>query len=53
VYGAVEPKTGALVSTVQALEIAGVNHRFTVSGGVREDAARELIQQFFRGKRRL
>jgi len=53
IYGAAEPKTGALVSTVRALEMPGLNHRFTVSGGVREDAARELIQQFFREKRRL
>jgi tRNA(adenine34) deaminase len=53
IYGAVEPKTGALVSTVRALETPGLNHRFNVVHGVREDAARELIQQFFREKRRL
>ena len=53
IYGALEPKTGALVSTVRALETPGLNHRFAVSGGVREEAARELIQQFFREKRRL
>ena len=52
-YGAAEPKTGALVSTVKALEIPGLNHRFAVSGGVREAAARDLIQEFFREKRRL
>ena len=53
IYGAAEPKTGALVSTARALETAGLNHRFEVTGGVREEAARELIQQFFREKRRL
>jgi len=52
VYGAVEPKTGALVSTVRALETPGLNHRFEVTGPVREEAARGLIQEFFRGKRR-
>jgi tRNA(adenine34) deaminase len=52
-YGAAEPKTGALVSTVRALETPGLNHRFEVTGGVREEAARELIQEFFREKRRL
>jgi tRNA(adenine34) deaminase len=52
IYGATEPKTGALVSTVRALDTPGLNHRFTVTGGVREDAARELIQEFFREKRR-
>jgi tRNA(adenine34) deaminase len=51
-YGAAEPKTGALVSTVRALDTPGLNHRFAVTGGVREDAARELIQEFFREKRR-
>ena len=53
IYGAAEPKTGALVSTTRALETTGLNHRFAVTAGVREDAARELIQQFFREKRRL
>jgi tRNA(adenine34) deaminase len=53
VYGAVEPKTGALVSTARLLDIPQLNHRFTVTGGVQEDDARELIQQFFRDKRRV
>ena len=52
VYGAVEPKTGALVSTIRALESPGLNHRFSVTGGVLDDACREVIQQFFREKRR-
>ena len=52
VYGAVEPKTGALVSTARLLEIPQLNHRFTATGGVGEAAARDLIQQFFRQKRR-
>ena len=52
IYGAAEPKTGALVSTVRALETPGLNHWFAVTGGVLEGAARDLIQEFFRGKRR-
>lgn len=51
VFGAVEPKTGALVSAVRALETPGLNHRFAVTGGVLEDECRELIQAFFREKR--
>src|SRR6478735_7331095 len=31
VYGAAEPKTGALVSTLRALESPGLNHRFAVT----------------------
>ena len=52
VYGAAEPKTGALVSAVRGLDLPGLNHRFAVTGGVLEDPCRELIQAFFRDKRR-
>jgi len=53
VYGAEEPKTGALVSTMRALDTPGLNHHFAVTGGVRAEACRDLIQQFFREKRRI
>jgi tRNA(adenine34) deaminase len=52
VFGAEEPKTGALVSTTRALEIPQLNHRFDVTGGVLAGESRELIQQFFRERRR-
>ena len=52
VYGAPEPKTGALVSAMKALESPGLTHRFAVTGGVLEDDCREILQEFFRGKRR-
>jgi tRNA(adenine34) deaminase len=52
VYGATEPKTGALVSAVRALEQPGLNHRFAVTGGVLEAECRSLIQKFFWEKRR-
>ena len=51
VFGTVEPRSGALVSTVRGHEIAGLNHRVTVTGGVLEAKCRDLIQQFFRDKR--
>lgn len=51
VYGAAEPKTGALVSTVRALEIPGLNHRFEVVGGVLEEECRAVLQAFFKGRR--
>ena len=53
IYGAAEPKTGALGSSVAAHESPGLNHRFVVTGGVREAECRELIQRFFREKREL
>ncbi len=52
VYGAAEPKTGALASTLKALESPGLNHRFAVTTGVLEDDCRAIIQEFFREKRR-
>jgi tRNA(adenine34) deaminase len=52
VYGAPEPKTGVLVSTTRALETPGLNHRFVVTGGVLEDECRELIQEFFKDRRK-
>ncbi len=51
IYGAVEPKTGALVSSMRALETPGLNHRFAYVGGVLEEECRGLVQQFFRAKR--
>jgi tRNA(adenine34) deaminase len=51
VYGAAEPKTGALESTVRGLELPGFNHRFAVTGGVLEADCRALIQRFFRDRR--
>ena len=52
VYGAAEPKTGALVSAVRGLELPGLNHRFAITGAVLEEPCRLLIQEFFRERRR-
>ena len=52
VYGALEPRTGALVSAVRALELPGLNHRFEVTGGVLEEPCRVIVQEFFRERRR-
>ena len=51
VYGASEPKTGAIVSTIRALDSPGLNHRFAVTSGVLEEECRSLVQEFFREKR--
>jgi len=50
-FGAPEPKTGALGSTIDALAAPRLNHRFEVVRGVREDECREVVQAFFRRKR--
>src|SRR4029079_5946498 len=51
VFGAAEPKAGAVVSTVRGGELPGHNHRFEVVYGVREAECRELMQRFFKERR--
>ena len=51
VYGAPEPKTGAIVSTMTGLDLPGLNHRFAVTSGVLENECRAIIQQFFQERR--
>lgn len=57
VYGAAEPKAGAIVSALQ-LPVSGVfNHSFMISSGVLADACGQMLSDFFRrrreGKKRL
>lgn len=51
VYGASEPRTGAVVSTVRGGELPGHNHRFEVISGVRDEECRALMQDFFKARR--
>jgi len=51
VYGAAEPRTGAVVSTVRGAELPGHNHRFEIVAGVREDDCRRLMVEFFKQRR--
>ena len=51
IFGAPEPKSGAVTSTVRGGELPGHNHRFDIVSGVREDDCREMIQAFFRHRR--
>jgi tRNA(adenine34) deaminase len=51
VFGAPEPKAGALVSAARAHETPGLNHRLEVAGGVLEEECRRMIQGFFTGRR--
>jgi len=52
VYGADEPKTGAVRSTMKLIDDPSWNHRIVVVAGVMADECRELIQEFFREKRK-
>jgi tRNA(adenine34) deaminase len=51
VFGAPEPRTGAVVSTVRGAELPGHNHRVEVVAGIREEECRRLIQSFFQARR--
>src|SRR6478672_13766054 len=51
VYGAPEPKAGAIESAVQALDRPTLNHRFELTGGVLADECREVMQRFFQRRR--
>ncbi|HPK72389.1 MAG TPA: tRNA adenosine(34) deaminase TadA [Vicinamibacterales bacterium] len=51
VFGAPEPKAGAVASTCRAHELPSLNHRIGVVSGVLESDCRALIQEFFRGRR--
>jgi len=51
VFGAAEPRTGAVISTVRGGDLPGHNHRFEVVAGVLEDQCRAMMQDFFRAKR--
>lgn len=51
VYGAPEPKAGAIASTQRAHEHGALNHRMVIVSGVCAAESKELMQQFFVGKR--
>lgn len=51
VYGAVDPKAGAVETFFQICSTDFLNHRVIVEGGILEAECRAMIQSFFREKR--
>jgi tRNA(adenine34) deaminase len=51
VYGAREPKAGAIESAMHAHEHQSLNHRLDAEGGVLEAECREVMQEFFQSRR--
>lgn len=51
VYGAPDPKAGAVNSVVPVLNHERLNHRMEVTSGVLEDDCAKLLRDFFREKR--
>jgi tRNA(adenine34) deaminase len=51
VYGADDPKAGAVHSIIQVLNHPQLNHQMEVRGGVLAGRCAELLQSFFRARR--
>ena len=51
VYGAVDPKAGAVDSVLQVLNHPGLNHRMEVRGGILAERCAGLLQEFFKQRR--
>ncbi len=51
VYGATDPKGGAVTSLMRGFEIEGLNHRVQVAGGVMAEECGEVLKRFFQVRR--
>lgn len=51
IFGAKDPKTGAVVSVVQALDFPFLNHKVTHAGGLLANECGILLSQFFQARR--
>jgi tRNA(adenine34) deaminase len=51
VYGASDPKAGAVGSLMDLSQDARLNHRFAVERGLRADDCGALLREFFRARR--
>jgi tRNA(adenine34) deaminase len=51
VYGADDPKAGAVHSVMHLLNHPGLNHKMEVQGGVLAGQCAEILQEFFRVRR--
>ena len=51
IYGAPEPRAGAIESAIRMQELPAFNHRFTVVSGVLASECRAKLQSFFKGRR--
>lgn len=52
VYGASEPRTGALGGAFDLLKSNQHNHAFEVVSGVLEEESRDMLQRFFQSRRK-
>jgi tRNA(adenine34) deaminase len=52
VYGADDPKAGAVHSVLQVLNHPRLNHQMEIHGGVLAGKSAEMLQEFFRARRK-
>ena len=51
VFGAYDPKAGALGSAIDLSDSAAFNHRFEVQGGLMADECAAMLREFFKQRR--
>jgi tRNA(adenine34) deaminase len=51
VFGASDPKSGAVMTCVHGFELPGLNHRVESTGGVMAEECGEVLKTFFRSRR--
>ncbi|MCG8416082.1 MAG: tRNA-specific adenosine deaminase, partial [Pseudomonadales bacterium] len=51
VFGAPEPRAGAVVSQQRLLDVSGYNHQVEYIGGVLGEESGRMLQDFFRSRR--
>ncbi len=51
VYGAADPKSGAVDSVCRGFELPGLNHRVDARGGILAAECGDILKAFFRGRR--
>ena len=51
IFGAKEPRAGAVCSSARVLDNLGLNHKVTVVNGVLEKECKALMSGFFQGRR--
>jgi len=51
VYGAKDPKTGAIESVLNIADNKQLNHHLTIQGGIMEKECGDLLKAFFKEKR--
>jgi tRNA(adenine34) deaminase len=52
VYGASDPRFGAVESQFKICDSSSLNHRIVITSGILEEECRTLMQEFFRERRR-